>query len=66
MLFPDCFPDELLVRAVKDEVPTICRILYELDYLYHAKLPPTPPTQLGQRLLEWLLSSPILTSVSYT
>ncbi|ORE03537.1 hypothetical protein BCV72DRAFT_213083 [Rhizopus microsporus var. microsporus] len=36
----------------------ICRILYELDYLYHAKLPPSPPTHLGQRLLEWLLSSP--------
>ncbi|KAG1003992.1 hypothetical protein G6F27_010549 [Rhizopus arrhizus] len=32
--------------------PTICRILYELDYLYHAKIPPTPPTHLGQRLLE--------------
>ncbi|ORE08596.1 hypothetical protein BCV72DRAFT_203178 [Rhizopus microsporus var. microsporus] len=30
--------------------PTICRILYELDYLYHAKLPSTPPTYLGQRL----------------
>ncbi|ORE13516.1 hypothetical protein BCV71DRAFT_277974 [Rhizopus microsporus] len=27
--------------------PTICRILYELDYVYHAKL---PPTHLGQRL----------------
>ncbi|KAG1136594.1 hypothetical protein G6F37_013697 [Rhizopus arrhizus] len=38
--------------------PTICRILYELDYLYHAKIPPTPPTHLGQRLLEWLPSSP--------
>ncbi|KAG1124899.1 hypothetical protein G6F42_009198 [Rhizopus arrhizus] len=37
--------------------PTICRILYELDYLYHAKIPPTPPTHLGQRLLEWLPSS---------
>ncbi|ORE00727.1 hypothetical protein BCV72DRAFT_173995, partial [Rhizopus microsporus var. microsporus] len=23
--------------------PTICRNLYELDYLYRAKLPPTPP-----------------------
>ncbi|KAG1361628.1 hypothetical protein G6F61_014250 [Rhizopus arrhizus] len=32
--------------------PTICRILYELDYLYHVKIPPTPPTHLGQRLLE--------------
>ncbi|ORE14357.1 hypothetical protein BCV71DRAFT_276123 [Rhizopus microsporus] len=31
--------------------PTICRILYEHDYLYHAKLPPTPLTHLGQRLL---------------
>ncbi|KAG1285509.1 hypothetical protein G6F66_010395 [Rhizopus arrhizus] len=38
--------------------PTICRILYELDYLYHAKIPPTPPTHLGQRLLEWLPSFP--------
>ncbi|KAG1128454.1 hypothetical protein G6F42_005961 [Rhizopus arrhizus] len=38
--------------------PIICRILYELDYLYHAKIPPTPPTHLGQRLLEWLPSSP--------
>ena len=38
--------------------PTICRILYELDYLFHAKLPPTPPTHIGQRLLEWLPSSP--------
>ena len=37
---------------------TICRILYELDYLFHAKLPPTPPTHLGQKLLEWLPSSP--------
>ncbi|ORE14276.1 hypothetical protein BCV71DRAFT_276318 [Rhizopus microsporus] len=37
--------------------PTICRILYELDYLYHAKLSPTLPTHLGQRLLEWLPSS---------
>jgi hypothetical protein len=26
--------------------PTICRILYELDYLYHAKTSPTPPTHL--------------------
>ncbi|KAG1300341.1 hypothetical protein G6F66_000019 [Rhizopus arrhizus] len=38
--------------------PTICRILYELDYLHHAKIPPTPPTHLGQRLLEWLPSFP--------
>jgi hypothetical protein len=38
--------------------PTICRILYELDYLYHAKFPPTPPTHPGQRFLEWLPSSP--------
>ncbi|ORE23174.1 hypothetical protein BCV71DRAFT_170510 [Rhizopus microsporus] len=38
--------------------PTICRILYELDYLYHAKLPSTLPTHIGQRLLEWLPSSP--------
>ncbi|ORE23500.1 hypothetical protein BCV71DRAFT_269671 [Rhizopus microsporus] len=36
--------------------PTICRVLYELDYLYHAKLPPTPPIHLGQRLLEWFSS----------
>ncbi|ORE22747.1 hypothetical protein BCV71DRAFT_285132 [Rhizopus microsporus] len=34
--------------------PTVCRILYELDYLYHAKLPSISPTHLGQRLLEWL------------
>ncbi|ORE11371.1 hypothetical protein BCV72DRAFT_197771, partial [Rhizopus microsporus var. microsporus] len=37
--------------------PTICRILYELDYLYHAKPPPTLLIHLGQRLLKWLLSS---------
>ncbi|ORE06343.1 hypothetical protein BCV72DRAFT_191095, partial [Rhizopus microsporus var. microsporus] len=36
--------------------PTICRILCELDYLQHTKFPPTPPTHLGQRLLEWLPS----------
>ncbi|ORE12960.1 hypothetical protein BCV71DRAFT_190097, partial [Rhizopus microsporus] len=35
---------------------TICRILHELDYLYHANLLPTPPTHLGQRLIEWLPS----------
>ncbi|PHZ12829.1 uncharacterized protein RHIMIDRAFT_137672 [Rhizopus microsporus ATCC 52813] len=31
--------------------PNICRILYELDYLSYTKLPPTPSTRLGQRLL---------------
>ncbi|ORE23442.1 hypothetical protein BCV71DRAFT_1032 [Rhizopus microsporus] len=36
---------------------TICRILYEIDYLYHAKLRPTPLTHVGQRLLEWFPSS---------
>ncbi|KAG1476063.1 hypothetical protein G6F45_014077 [Rhizopus arrhizus] len=38
--------------------PIICTILYELDYLHHTKHLPTPPTHLGQRLLEWLPSSP--------
>ena len=46
------------VRSWTIRWPTICRILYELDYLFHAKLPPTPPIHLGQRLLEWLPSSP--------
>ena len=46
--------------------PTICRVLYEFDYLYHVNFLPTPPTRLGQRLLDWLPSSPFLTSVSYT
>ncbi|KAG1195055.1 hypothetical protein G6F70_008529 [Rhizopus microsporus] len=46
------------VRSWTIRWPTICRILYELDYLFHAKLPPTPPTHLRQKLLEWLPSSP--------
>ncbi|KAG1180414.1 hypothetical protein G6F70_001482 [Rhizopus microsporus] len=46
------------VRSWTIRWPTICRILYELDYLYHAKLPSIPPTHLGQRLLEWLSLCP--------
>ncbi|KAG1511296.1 hypothetical protein G6F46_007124 [Rhizopus delemar] len=34
--------------------PTICTILYELDYLCHDKIPPSPPPYVGQRFLEWL------------
>lgn len=36
--------------------PIICTILYELDYLQHNKIPPTPPPNLGQRFLDWLTS----------
>ncbi|KAG1146457.1 hypothetical protein G6F37_011963 [Rhizopus arrhizus] len=43
-------PNTTLSRIIR--WPTICRILYDLDYLYYAKIPPIPPTHLGQRLLE--------------
>ncbi|KAI8359162.1 hypothetical protein BD560DRAFT_374484 [Blakeslea trispora] len=36
--------------------PAICQILYELDYLQHSKIPPPPPSYLGQRLLAWFPS----------
>ncbi|KAG0781289.1 hypothetical protein G6F22_009648 [Rhizopus arrhizus] len=36
--------------------PVICTMLYELDYLFHDKDRPSPPFQLGQRFLDWLLS----------
>jgi len=38
--------------------PAICTILFELDYLQHSKIPPSPPINLGQRLLNWFPSPP--------
>ncbi|ORE12399.1 hypothetical protein BCV71DRAFT_191123, partial [Rhizopus microsporus] len=37
-------------RSPGASVGQLYRILYELDCLYHAKLAPTRPTHLGQRL----------------
>ncbi|EIE78686.1 hypothetical protein RO3G_03390 [Rhizopus delemar RA 99-880] len=33
--------------------PTICQILFELDYLYHGKIPSETPS-LGTKLVNWL------------
>ncbi|KAI8984580.1 hypothetical protein BDF20DRAFT_397456 [Mycotypha africana] len=32
-------------------------LLYEIDYLQHEKMPPTPSETLGQPLLDWLYAS---------
>ncbi|EIE86475.1 hypothetical protein RO3G_11186 [Rhizopus delemar RA 99-880] len=33
--------------------PTICQILFELDYLHHGKLPSETPS-FGNKLVNWL------------
>ncbi|EIE89193.1 hypothetical protein G6F46_008786 [Rhizopus delemar] len=36
--------------------PSICQILFELDYLHHGKIPPET-TPLGVKLVKWLCNN---------
>ncbi|KAI7903950.1 uncharacterized protein BX663DRAFT_530594 [Cokeromyces recurvatus] len=36
--------------------PVICIILHEMNYLFHERLPPDPPSEPGLLLVKWLFN----------